>query len=74
MYGVIYSDNENKFHETSLWSCRYYQGDTESFETLNSWLDGDVPKSNTKPDVTYEEPPNIHRSSSGPIVLDTVME
>ena len=22
----------------------YYQGDTESFETLNSWLDGDVPK------------------------------
>ena len=37
----------------------YYQGDTESFETLNSWLDGDVPKSNTKPDVTYEEPPNI---------------
>ncbi len=60
VWGDLYSDNEKiNFMKHRYGHADYYQGDTESFETLNSWLDGDVPKSNTKPDVTYEEPPNI---------------
>ena len=37
----------------------YMKGDIESFETLNSWLDGDIPESNTRDDVTYERVPNV---------------
>lgn len=60
VWGDLYADNEKiNFMKHRYGHADYYQGDTESFETLNSWLDGDVPKSNTKPDVNYEEPPNI---------------
>jgi hypothetical protein len=37
----------------------YMKGDIESFETLNSWLDGDIPESNTRDDVTFERTPNV---------------
>ena len=60
VWGDLYADNENiNFMKHRYGHADYYQGDTESFETLNSWLDGEVPKSNTKPGVTFEQAPNV---------------
>ncbi len=60
VWGDLYSDNDKiNFMKHRYGHADYYQGDTESFETLNAWLDGEVPASNTKPGVTFEETPNI---------------
>lgn len=60
VWGDLFADNEKiNFMQHRFGHADYYKGDTASFETLNSWLDGDVPASNTKPDITYEEAPNI---------------
>ena len=60
VWGDLYDDNDNiNFMKHRYGHADYYRGDTESFETLNSWLDGEVPKSNTKPGVNFEQPPNV---------------
>ena len=60
VWGDLYADNDKiNFMKHRYGHADYYRGDTESFETLNSWLDGEVPKSNTKPGVTFEQPPNV---------------
>lgn len=60
VWGDLYSDNPDvNFMRHRYGHADYYRGDTESFETLNSWLDGEVPASNTRPNKVYEEPPNV---------------
>ena len=60
VWGDLYADNEKiNFMKHRYGHADYYQGDEESFVTLNAWLDGEVPKSNTRPGTTYEEPPNV---------------
>ena len=60
VWGDLYADNEKiNFMKHRYGHADYYQGDEESFETLNAWLDGEVPKSNTRPGTTYEEAPNV---------------
>ena len=60
VWGDLYADNEKiNFMKHRYGHADYYRGDEESFVTLNAWLDGDVPKSNTRPGTTYEEPPNV---------------
>ena len=55
VWGDLYADNDNiNFMKHRYGHADYYRGDRESFETLNSWLDGEVPNSNTKPGVTFE--------------------
>ena len=60
VWGDLYADNEKiNFMKHRYGHADYYRGDEESFVTLNAWLDGEVPKSNTRPGTTYEEPPNV---------------
>ena len=60
VWGDLYADNEKiNFMKHRYGHADYYQGDEESFVTLNAWLDGEVPTSNTRPGTTYEEPPNV---------------
>ena len=60
VWGDLYADNEKiNFMKHRYGHADYYLGDEESFVTLNAWLDGEVPKSNTRPGTTYEEPPNV---------------
>ena len=60
VWGDLYSDNPDvNFMRHRYGHADYYQGDIESFETINSWLDGEVPASNSRPEKVYEEPPNI---------------
>ena len=60
VWGDLYDDNEKiNFMKHRYGHADYYRGDEESFVTLNAWLDGEVPPSNTRPGTTYEEPPNV---------------
>ena len=60
VWGDLYDDKEKiNFMKHRYGHADYYRGDEESFVTLNAWLDGEVPKSNTRPGTTYEEPPNV---------------
>lgn len=60
VWGDLYSENEDiNFMRHRYGHADYYDGDIESFETLNSWLDGDVPISNTRPGKQYDQAPNI---------------
>ena len=60
VWGDLYAENEKiNFMKHRYGHADYYQGDIESFETLNAWLNGTVPKSNTRPGTVYEEPPNV---------------
>ncbi len=60
VWGELYSDNDNvNFMKHRYGHADYMRGDEESFETLNSWLDGDIPTSNTKPDILYDKIPNV---------------
>lgn len=60
VWGDLYADNDEiNFMKHRHGHADYMQGDTESFETLNSWLDGEVPASNTKEDVIFEKTPNV---------------
>ena len=59
-WGELYKENDLiNFMQHRYGHADYMQGDIESFETLNSWLDGDIPESNTKDDVTFERTPNV---------------
>ncbi len=60
VWGDLYDDNEKiNFMKHRYGHADYYRGDEESFVTLNAWLDGDVPPSNTRLGTTYNEPPNV---------------
>ena len=60
VWGELYKEKDLiNFMQHRYGHADYMQGDTESFETLNSWLDGDIPESNTKEDVTFERVPNV---------------
>ena len=60
VWGDLYADNDDiNFMKHRHGHADYMQGDTESFETLNSWLDGEIPASNTKEDTIFERAPNV---------------
>ena len=60
VWGDLYADNDEiNFMKHRHGHSDYMKGDIESFETLNSWFDGEIPKSNTKEDVTFERLPNV---------------
>ena len=58
MFGETSDDNEKQISK-HRYGHDYYRGDEESFVTLNAWLEGDVPQSNTRTGTTYDEPLNV---------------
>ena len=60
VWGDLYSDNDEiNFMKHRYGHADYMKGDEESFVTLNSWLDGEIPASNTKKDVVFDKTPNV---------------
>jgi len=60
VWGDLYADNDDiNFMKHRYGHSDYMQGDTESFETMNSWFDGEIPESNTKEGVTFDRTPNV---------------
>ena len=60
VWGDLFSDNDDiNFMRHRYGHADYMRGDEESFVTLNKWLDGEIPPSNSKPDVVYDETPNV---------------
>ncbi len=60
VWGDLYSDNDEiNFMKHRYGHADYMRGDIEAFETLNSWFDGEIPKSNTKSDVVFDKTPNV---------------
>lgn len=60
VWGDLYAENDEiNFMKHRYGHGDYMRGDTESFETINSWLDGEIPASNTKEDVVFDRTPNV---------------
>ena len=60
VWGDLYSVNDDiNFMKHRYGHADYMKGDKESFVTLNSWLDGEIPSSNTKPNIIFDETPNV---------------
>jgi hypothetical protein len=60
VWGDLYADNDEiNFMKHRYGHSDYMKGDIETFETLNSWLDGEIPASNTKTDIVFERTPNV---------------
>lgn len=60
VWGDLYANNDEiNFMKHRYGHGDYMRGDTESFETINSWLDGEIPASNTKEDVVFDRAPNV---------------
>jgi len=60
VWGDLYAENDDiNFMKHRYGHGDYMKGDTESFETINSWLEGEIPESNTKEDTVFERAPNV---------------
>ncbi|RJU82081.1 MAG: hypothetical protein DWB99_04985 [Candidatus Poseidoniales archaeon] len=60
VWGDLYADNDKiNFMKHRYGHSDYMKGDEESFETINKWLDGEIPKSNTKVDIVFDKTPNV---------------
>ena len=60
VWGDLYSDNDDiNFMRHRYGHADYMKGDEEAFVTINSWLEGEIPPSNTNPDIVYDELPNV---------------
>ncbi len=60
VWGDLYAENDDiNFMKHRYGHGDYMKGDTESFETINSWLDGEIPDSNTKQGVVFDKTPNV---------------